>query len=57
MARANLKKDFSTSTTTASKYMPKRPFYFIVLYWVFTMAKTEVIYPRNVGASIAMNFT
>ena len=23
----------------------------------FTMAKTEIIYPKNVGASVAMNFT
>ena len=22
----------------------------------FTMAKTEIIYPKNVGASVAMNF-
>ena len=53
MARAN----FSTSTTTALKYMPKRLFYSIVLYWGLTMAKTEVIYPRNLGISVAMNFT
>ena len=23
----------------------------------YTMAKTEIIYPKNVGASVAMNFT
>ena len=30
---------------------------FNVIATYFTLAKTKIIYPKNVGASVAMNFT
>ena len=29
----------------------------VFYYYPFTLAKTEIIYPKNVGALVAMNFT
>ena len=29
----------------------------IYSFWLLTLAKTEIIYPKNVGALVVMNFT
>ena len=55
--KANAKSLDRKTLSLADQGLSAAPHFLKTIYFDFTLAKTEIIYPKNVRAKVAMDFT